>query len=108
MIAVFNRLPVKEGAAGQIVERFANSRGHVQGFPGFVSMEVLSSEGTEEADEVLVITRWQSRDAFDAWVGSEEFKRAHGRGGGGDLLRGHPQMSTYEVAVERESESPGG
>lgn len=57
MIAVFNRLPVKEGAAGQIVERFANSRGHVQGFPGFVSMEVLSSEGTEGADEVLTITR---------------------------------------------------
>jgi heme-degrading monooxygenase HmoA len=107
MIAVFNRLPVKEGAAGQIVERFANSRRHVQEFPGFVSMEVLRSEGTEGADEVLVITRWQSREAFDAWVGSEGFKRAHGRGGGGDLLRGHPQMSTYDVAVERESESPG-
>jgi len=54
MIAIFNRLPVKEGAAGQVVERFAKSRGHVQGFPGFVSMEVLRSE---VADEVLVITR---------------------------------------------------
>jgi heme-degrading monooxygenase HmoA len=103
MIAIFNRLPVKEGAAGQVIERFAQSRGHVQGFPGFVSMEVLRSEG---ADEVLVITRWQSRDAFDAWVGSEEFKKAHGRGGGAELLRGHPQMSTYEVAVEREPERP--
>ena len=70
MIAIFNRLPVKEGAAGQIVEQFANSRGNVQGFPGFVSMEVLRSEG---ADEVLVITRWRDREAFDAWVGSEEF-----------------------------------
>ena len=102
MIAIFNRLPVKEGAAGQIVERFANSRGNVQGFPGFVSMEVLRSE---VGDEVLVITRWQDKDAFDAWVGSEAFKKAHGRSGGGDLLRGHPQMSTYEIAVEREPES---
>jgi heme-degrading monooxygenase HmoA len=66
MIAVFDRLPVKEGAARQIVERFANSRGHVRGFPGFVSMEVLSSEGTEGADEVLIITRWQSRGTFAA------------------------------------------
>ena len=105
MIAVFNRLPVKKGAAGQIVERFANSRGNVQGFPGFVSMEVLRSD---DADEVMVITRWRDKAAFDSWVASEEFKRAHGRGGGGDLLRGHPQMSTYEVAVEREPESPGG
>ena len=66
MIAVINRLPVKSGAADQVVERFANSRGQVQGFPGFVSMEVLSSEGTEGADEVLVITRWRDKDAFDS------------------------------------------
>ncbi len=70
MIAIFNSLPVREGAADQVVEMFANSKGAVQDFPGFVSMEVLRSEG---ADEVLVVTRWQSREAFDAWVGSEEF-----------------------------------
>lgn len=99
MIAVINRLPVKEGAADQVVERFVNSRGNVQGFPGFVSMEVLHSEA---GDEVLVITRWQDKSAFDSWVGSDAFKRAHSRSGGGELLRGHPQMSTYEIAVERE------
>jgi heme oxygenase (staphylobilin-producing) len=104
MIAVINRLPVKEGAADQIVERFANSQGNVQGFPGFVSMEVLRSE---DADEVLVITRWRDKDAFDSWVHSDEFKKAHGRSGG-ELLRGHPQMGAYEVAVERESEPPEG
>jgi heme-degrading monooxygenase HmoA len=27
----------------------------------------------EVGDEVLVITRWQDREAFDAWVHSEEF-----------------------------------
>ena len=55
MIAVINRLPVKEGMANKVVEWFANGRGFVQEFPGFVSMEVLRSEG---ADEVMVITRW--------------------------------------------------
>jgi heme-degrading monooxygenase HmoA len=39
---------VKEGEAGQIVEQFANSRGNVQGFPGFLSMEVLRSEEEDE------------------------------------------------------------
>ena len=72
MIVIFNQLLVKDGAAEQIVERFAESRGHVQGFPGFVSMEVLKSD-TE--DEVLVVTRWRDRESFDAWVGSEEFCR---------------------------------
>lgn len=69
MIAVVNSLPVEEGAADQIVERFAESRGHVQSFPGFVSMEVMRSE---EDGEVLVVTRWQNRASFDAWVRSEE------------------------------------
>lgn len=98
MIAIFNSLPVKEGAAGQIVDRFAESRGHVQGFPGFVSMEVLKSDAE---DEVLVITRWRDREAFEAWVHSDEFSKAHGRGGAGGLLTGHPKMSSYSVAVER-------
>ena len=104
MIAIFNHLPVKDGAADQIVERFAESRGHVQGFPGFVSMEVLKSD---KQDEVLVVTRWRDRESFDAWVGSEEFSRAHGRGGAGELLRGHPKMASYEVAVERGPEVLG-
>ncbi len=104
MIAIFNSLPVKEGAADQIVERFAESRGHVQGFPGFVSMEVLKSDAE---DEVLVITRWRDRESFEAWVHSDEFKMAHGRGGGTGLLRGHPQMTSYRVAVERTSEAYG-
>ncbi|MGI8859791.1 MAG: antibiotic biosynthesis monooxygenase family protein [Rubrobacteraceae bacterium] len=99
MIAIVNRLPVAEGAADEVVRRFAGSRGYVQDFPGFVSMEVLRSE---TGDEVLVITRWRDREAFDSWVGSEEFKKAHGRSGG-DLLSGHPKMNSYEVAVEREA-----
>ncbi len=98
MIAIMNSLPVKEGAADQIVERFANSQGDVQDFPGFVSMEVLKSD---DESEVLVVTWWKDREAFDSWVHSEAFAKAHGRGGSGGLLTGHPKMFSYEVAVER-------
>lgn len=100
MIAIANSLPVREGAADEVVERFARSRGHVQDFPGFVSMEVLRSE---DSTEVLVVTWWEDKASFEAWVGSEDFKKAHGRSGGADLLRGHPKMTTYEVAVERKA-----
>ena len=106
MIAIFNSLPVKEGAADEIVNRFAESRGHVQGFPGFVSMEVLESEA---GDEVLVVTRWRDRGSFEAWIGSDAFSRAHGRSGAGELLKGHPRMTSYRIAVERapEASDPG-
>ena len=104
MIAIFNSLPAREGAADEIVDRFAQSRGYVQDFPGFVSMEVLKSDAE---DEVLVVTRWRDRESFEAWVRSEEFRRAHGRGGAGGLLTGHPRMSSYSVAVERVPEAYG-
>ena len=105
MIAVINRLPVREGMADEVVERFANGQGFVQDSPGFVSMEVLRSEG---ADEVMVITRWRDKEAFDSWVHSEEFKKAHGRSGGSGMLRGHPQMGTYQISVTRESGARNG
>ena len=104
MIAVINRLPVKEGMADQVVERFTDGRGFVHDFPGFVSMEVLRSE---EAIQMLVITRWRDKEAFNSWVHSDEFRMAHGRSGGSGLLREHPQMGTYEVKVMRESRSSG-
>jgi heme-degrading monooxygenase HmoA len=104
VIAIFNSLPVKEGASGEIVSRFAESRGHVQGFPGFVSMEVLESDA---GDEVLVVTRWRDRESFEAWIHSDAFSRAHGRSGTGELLTGHPTMKSYRVAVERAPEASG-
>lgn len=105
MIAITNRLPVKEDRADEVVERFSGNRGNVQNFPGFVSMEVLRSQ---DADEVLVITRWESREAFDRWVQSDSFKAAHGQGNGEQLLSGRPQMGSYEVAVQRGVESEAG
>lgn len=51
------------------MDRFAESRGQVQGFPGLVSMEVLK---TDAEDEVLVVTRWGDRESFEAWVRSKE------------------------------------
>jgi heme-degrading monooxygenase HmoA len=104
VIAIFNSLPVKEGAADEIVGLFAESRGNVQGFPGFLSMEVLKSDAE---DEVLVVTRWRDRESFEAWVHSDEFRRAHGRGGTRGLLTGHPRMTSYSIAVERAPEVPG-
>ena len=61
-------LPSRRGA-DRVVERFRESRGTVQRFPRFDCMEVLRAEA---GDEVLDITPGWDREAFDAWVHSEE------------------------------------
>jgi hypothetical protein len=43
-------------------------------------------------------------DSANGVQSSEEFARAHGQGGGEGLLRGHPKITVYEIAVEREAE----
>ena len=46
-------------------------------------------------------------ESADGGRNSDEFRRAHGRGGAGGLLTGHPRMSYYSVVVERTPEIPG-
>ena len=43
----------------------------------------------------------------DGVQNTDEFAKAHGRGAGSELLRGHPKVSVYEVVVEREAEAYG-
>jgi heme-degrading monooxygenase HmoA len=46
--------------------------------PGFIDMQVLKP--TEEDGEYLVVSRWEGKEHFDAWVGSPEFLEGHKRG----------------------------
>jgi heme-degrading monooxygenase HmoA len=43
---------------------------------GFIEMSVLKPE---ESGQYLVVSRWKSKEAFDAWVGSPEFHEGHKR-----------------------------
>ena len=51
--------------------------------------------------KVDVTYRFGPSESADGEDNSEEFARAHARGGTQGLLRGHPKMSSYEVAVQR-------
>lgn len=46
--------------------------------PGFVKMNVLKCE--DESQPYLIVSYWESKECFDAWVGSPEFKEGHKRG----------------------------
>ena len=59
-------------------------------------------EGRPKAD---ITYRFGPSNVADGVRNSEAFHRAHGRGGAGGLLTGHPRMSSYSVAVERAPEA---
>lgn len=90
-----NRIAVDSSKeADEVVERFRHRPKKVDGRPGFVSLEVWREE---EGKEVLVMTRWERREDFLAWVESPAFQEAH-RGAQGSPGRAHGML--YEVALE--------
>ena len=72
---VANRVFVKQDFSQEFEQRFKSRAGQINQQPGFVLMEVLKprSEGTP----YVVLTHWESEHAFENWVGSEDFKKAH-------------------------------
>ena len=72
---VANRVFVKPEYADEFEQRFAKRAGQIDQQPGFVLMEVLKPRGDDTP--YVVLTHWQDEQAFENWVGSEDFKLAH-------------------------------
>ena len=75
MHIVANRVPVAKGWEEQFEERFRHRAGQVDKQPGFVRMQILRP--LDEGTPYVVLTTWESEQAFNNWVGSDDFKLAH-------------------------------
>lgn len=79
MITAMNRIYVAPEYADQFEERFRIRARLVDGMPGFIWNKVLRP--VNPGDPYVVLTLWESRAAFDAWVRSDEFVKGHARSG---------------------------
>ena len=64
-------------------------------------MQVLKPQ-TDDTPFV-VLTTWKDKAAFDAWVGSEDFKLAHSNPMPKEAFDGEGKLEMYEVVVASES-----
>ena len=97
MLIVANRVPVASGWEETFEERFRQRAGQVDKQPGFVSMQILKPE-TDDTPYV-VLTSWQDKAAFDAWVGSEDFKLAHSNPMPKEAFDGESKLEMHEVII---------
>jgi len=79
MITVANRVYVTNEYRAEFEERFRSRAKLVDGMPGFISNQVLRP--VNEDDPYIVLTLWESRKYFEAWVKSDEFVKGHARSG---------------------------
>lgn len=101
MFVVANRVPVAAGWENSFEERFRQRAGQIEKQAGFVRMQVLRPQ-TEETPYV-VLTTWQDRASFDAWVGSDDFKAAHRNPMPRDAFQGEGKLEMHEVIVSAEA-----
>jgi heme-degrading monooxygenase HmoA len=101
MFIAVNSITAPTSAIDHMVEAFRKNAASLKGFEGFIAFELWRGEAGLEA-----VSKWASREAFDAWRTSDNFMAAHaGRGGqGGPNAQGGGAAVSYyegEVMAER-------
>ena len=70
-----NAVDVPAERAAEFEHRFATRAGKIKDSPGFEAFELLKP--ADDRTRYLVYTRWESKDAFEAWVRSADFMAGH-------------------------------
>lgn len=102
MFVVMNRIPVNSEYAEQFEDRFRTRAGEVDQMPGFIRNQVLRPSNPD--DPYVVLTMWQSKADFEAWVNSDAFTKGHARSGSlpQEAFRGRNKLETFTVILDTE------
>jgi len=108
VFVVMNRIPVSPEFQEAFEERFRSRAREVDRMPGFVRNWVLRPVDPE--DPYVVVTVWESREAFEAWTRSEAFQRGHARSGTlpREAFRGVSKLERYELILDSAVEGDTG
>lgn len=102
MIVAANRVPVAKGYEREFEKRFEQRLGAVDKSPGFIRNEVLRPV---LGDHYIILTYWESKEAFEAWIQSESFNRAHANPAPKAMFAGRSVFEMHEVILVSEKES---
>ncbi|MCU7874754.1 MAG: antibiotic biosynthesis monooxygenase [Candidatus Thiodiazotropha sp. (ex Lucinoma borealis)] len=103
MFIVANRVTVAEPFQEIFEQRFSSRAGQIDQQPGFVRMQVLKPVKPEMP--YVVLTSWVNQQAFDDWVGSDDFKRAHANPMPKEAFIGESAIEMHEVIVSADTTS---
>ena len=78
MFVMMNRMQVPKEWQLRFEEVFKDRAKAVDRRPGFIKAEILKPM---QGDTYVVMTHWEKKEDFEAWVGSKEYKEGHQRVG---------------------------
>jgi heme-degrading monooxygenase HmoA len=100
MITTANRIFVHPQHADAFEDNFRNRAGLVDKMPGFIRNLLLRPANS--GDPYIVLTIWESRAHFEAWVRSPEFAQGHARSGTlpRETYSAPNQLELHEVVLD--------
>jgi heme-degrading monooxygenase HmoA len=100
MFIAMNRFRIARGREGDFETLWRNRESQLDGVPGFREFHLLRGPEDEEATLYASHSVWNSRQAFESWTESENFRKAHAqaRAPSGTYL-GHPRFEGFEVVL---------
>jgi len=96
MIVVMNVVTVDPENVATFEERFLTRERLLNEADGFAGFELLKRE-IDDGAEFSVMTHWDSQEAFQGWVQSDLFKRAHARDRANGSVARTSELRVYEV-----------
>lgn len=76
MIIQTRTIVVEKGYADKVVERFSQADG-LEGREGLLDISIMVNKRSKENEEVLVVIRWASEEAWKGWEKSPEHIQGH-------------------------------
>lgn len=75
MYIVMNELHVPKEGRDNVASRFEKSAEKMKQVPGCLDFLFLDPE--EDENYQVVLTKWDSKEDYEAWINSDSFKQAH-------------------------------
>ena len=102
MYVSLSRLRVEVDRSEELIAAFRGRVGLVESHDGFVDLQVWRSD--RDPGEVLMVSRWNDRDAFKAYMQSADHRLSHARLDpslkAAIRLERLEHLQTYEVVAE--------
>jgi heme-degrading monooxygenase HmoA len=100
MFIAMNRFRIALGREDVFEELWRSRESQLDQVPGFQAFHLLKGPTDEEAALYASHTVWESKEDFDAWTQSDNFRKAHAnaRAPEGTYL-GHPNFEGFEVVL---------
>jgi len=101
MFVTMNRFTIDPAHWDDFENRFKQRAGLVDGEPGFIRNAVLRPQ-ENTSDQHIVMTLWESRQAFEAWTHSESFRQAHAKAGQtpNDWFVGPTKLEIFDAVTD--------